>query len=75
MQDWTIEIKPRKKWLDVDIKGIWHNSKEYERNIISGMRPTFLIKDDYLTTGMIEFEDNLHNYERKEVSVWFGACI
>jgi len=23
MQDWTIEIKPRKKWLDVDIKGIW----------------------------------------------------
>lgn len=23
MQDWTIEIKPRKKWLDIDIKGIW----------------------------------------------------
>ena len=55
----------------VDIKGIWHNSKEYERNIISGMRPTFLIKDDYLTTGMIEFGDNLHNYEGKAVSVWF----
>ena len=23
MDNWTIEIKPRKKWLDVDIKGIW----------------------------------------------------
>lgn len=23
MENWTIEIKPRKKWLDVDIKGIW----------------------------------------------------
>ncbi len=21
--EWTIEIKPRKKWLDIDIKGIW----------------------------------------------------
>ena len=23
MENWTIEIKPRKKWLDIDIKGIW----------------------------------------------------
>lgn len=23
MDNWTIEIKPRKKWLDIDIKGIW----------------------------------------------------
>lgn len=23
MTDWTIEIKPRKKWLDLDIKNIW----------------------------------------------------
>ena len=23
MDNWTIEIKPRKKWLDIDVKGIW----------------------------------------------------
>lgn len=22
-ENWTIEIKPKKKWLDIDLKGIW----------------------------------------------------
>ena len=47
MQDnWTIEIKPKKKWLDVDIKGIWRYRDLYymyvKRDIITVYKQTVL---------------------------------
>lgn len=47
MQDnWTLEIKPKKKWLDVDIKGIWRYRDLYymyvKRDIITVYKQTVL---------------------------------
>ena len=44
--EWTIEIKPKKKWLDVDIKGIWRYRDLYymyvKRDIITVYKQTVL---------------------------------
>ena len=40
--------------LKNDLIGIWEKDSEYSRQVFSGMRPTFLIKEDYLTSGRIE---------------------
>ena len=45
-EQWTIEIKPKKKWLDVDIKGIWRYRDLYrmyiKRDIITLYKQTVL---------------------------------
>lgn len=62
--DWTIIIKPRKKWLDVDIKGIWrYRDLLYmyvKRDIITIYKQTILgplwfIIQPVLTTIMYMF--------------------
>lgn len=45
-ENWTIEIKPKKKWLDVDLKGIWRYRDLYymyvKRDIITVYKQTIL---------------------------------
>lgn len=44
--NWSIEIKPKKKWLDVDLKGIWRYRDLYymyvKRDIITVYKQTIL---------------------------------
>lgn len=44
--EWTTEIKPKKKWLDVDIKGIWRYRDLYvmyiKRDIVTKYKQTIL---------------------------------
>ena len=54
-----IELKEVFGLNEIDLIGIWNANPEYKRNIISGMRPTFQIKEDYLTSGIIEFENSV----------------
>jgi lipopolysaccharide transport system permease protein len=45
-ENWSIEIKPKKKWLDVDLKGIWRYRDLYymyvKRDIITVYKQTIL---------------------------------
>lgn len=45
-ENWTIEIKPKKKWLDIDLKGIWRYRDLYymyvKRDIITVYKQTIL---------------------------------
>lgn len=45
-QDWTLEIRPKKKWLDVDLKGLWHYRDLYymyvKRDIVTVYKQTIL---------------------------------
>ena len=45
-ENWSIEIKPKKKWLDVDLKGIWQYRDLYymyvKRDIITVYKQTIL---------------------------------
>ena len=44
--EWTTEIKPKKKWLDVDLKGIWRYRDLYvmyiKRDIVTKYKQTIL---------------------------------
>ena len=44
--DWTIEIKPKKRWLDVDLKGIWRYRDLFymyvKRDIVTVYKQTIL---------------------------------
>jgi lipopolysaccharide transport system permease protein len=62
--NWSIEIKPKKKWLDVDLKGIWRYRDLYymyvKRDIITVYKQTILgplwfIIQPILTTIMFMF--------------------
>ena len=43
-ENWTIEIKPKKKWLDIDLKGIWRYRDLYymyvKRDIVTVYKQT-----------------------------------
>ena len=45
-ENWTIEIKPKKKWLDIDLKGIWRYRDLYymyvKRDIVTVYKQTIL---------------------------------
>lgn len=45
-ENWTIEIKPKKKWLDVDLKGIWRYRDLFrmyvKRDIVTVYKQTIL---------------------------------
>lgn len=45
-ENWSLEIKPKKKWLDVDLKGIWRYRDLYymyvKRDIITVYKQTIL---------------------------------
>lgn len=62
--NWSIEIKPKRKWLDVDLKGIWRYRDLYymyvKRDIITVYKQTILgplwfIIQPILTTIMFMF--------------------
>lgn len=64
MEKWTIEIKPKKKWLDVDIKGLWRYRDLYlmyvKRDIVTVYKQTILgplwfVIQPILTTLMFMF--------------------
>ena len=38
----------------LDVEAIIRNKRPSKRNIYSGYRPAFKVKDDYLTTGIIK---------------------
>ena len=60
-ENWTIEIKPKKKWLDIDLKGIWRYRDLYymyvKRDIVTVYKQTilgplwFLIQPIFTTDG------------------------
>lgn len=63
-ENWSIEIKPKKKWLDVDLKGIWRYRDLYymyvKRDIITVYKQTILgplwfLMQPILTTIMYMF--------------------
>ena len=45
-ENWTIEIKPKKKWLDIDLKGIWRDRDPHymqaKCDIVTVYKPTIL---------------------------------
>lgn len=62
--NWTIEIKPKKKWLDIDLKGIWRYRDLYymyvKRDIVTVYKQTILgplwfVVQPVLTTIMYMF--------------------
>ncbi len=64
MEKWTIEIKPKKKWLDVDLKGLWRYRDLYymyvKRDIVTVYKQTILgplwfLIQPILTTIMFMF--------------------
>ena len=64
MTPWTIEIKPKKKWFDVDIKGLWRYRDLFymyiKRDLITVYKQTILgplwfIIQPVLTTIMYMF--------------------
>ncbi len=63
-ENWTIEIKPKKKWLDVDLKGLWRYRDLYymyvKRDIVTVYKQTILgplwfLVQPMLTTVMYMF--------------------
>ena len=46
-ENWTIEIKPKKKWLDIDLKGIWRYRDLYymyvKRDIVTVYKQLFWV--------------------------------
>lgn len=46
MKDWTIEIRPKKKWLDIDLKELWRYRDLYymyvKRDIVTVYKQTIL---------------------------------
>ncbi len=49
--------------LKNEFNGIWQKKPEYSRTVFSGMRPTFEIIENYLTSGKIECNDPLNDGE------------
>ena len=45
-ENWTIEIKPKKRWMDLDLKGLWRYRDLYymyvKRDIITVYKQTIL---------------------------------
>lgn len=63
-ENWTIEIKPKKKWLDIDLKGLWQYRDLYymyvKRDIVIVYKQTILgplwfLVQPILTTIMYMF--------------------
>ena len=56
-----------------DIEVIIKNNRPSKNNIYSGYRPTFKIKDDYLTSGIINLLDceKLGFEEEAMAEIWF----
>ena len=71
--------------LQADFTGFWNMNQAYEGTAFSGMRPVFQIKDNYMTSGVIEGNDRFENGEFVRVklitpkyyanSVWVGKEI
>ena len=47
--------------LKNEFNGIWQRNPEYSRTVCSGMRPTFKIVENYMTSGKIECNDPLND--------------
>lgn len=70
-----------------DIKAIFKYSSEFGRRYSSGFRPAVLIKEDYLTTCLLTFSNNINSNEEFEVegvfispeyyphSLWVGKVL
>lgn len=56
-----------------DIEGVITNNKPSKRYICSGYRPAFRVKNDYLTTGVINLigRENLECGEESPAEIWF----
>lgn len=54
-----------------DIKARLEDLGVRKSPIFSGMRPTIRVKDDYLTTSIIEFEKEMTDGVVDEVNIWF----
>lgn len=71
--------------LKNEFNGIWIRNPEYSRTVCSGMRPTFKIVENYMTSGKIECHDPLNDGDLISVqlispeyypnSLWSGKCI
>ena len=49
--------------IQYDFEGIWKENPEYRRTLFSGVRPIFQVKEDYMSTGILEFKNQLTNGE------------
>ena len=56
-----------------DVEVIIRNKRPSKRNIYSGYRPAFKVKDDYLTTGIIKLigVDELPYDNEAVAEIWF----
>lgn len=56
---------------NIDIKATLEDLGVRKTPIFSGIRPTIKVKEDYLTSSLIEFESEMVDGFVDEVSIWF----
>lgn len=59
--------------INSDVEAIIKNKRPSKRDFISGYRPAFKVKEDYLTTGIIRFigTDKLSYDNEAKAEIWF----
>lgn len=59
--------------ISADVEVIISNKRPSRRNIYSGYRPAFKVKEDYLTTGIIRLigTDELSYDNEAKAEIWF----
>ena len=59
--------------ISADVEVIIRNKRPSRRNIYSGYRPAFRVKEDYLTTGIIRLigTDELSYDNEAKAEIWF----
>lgn len=56
---------------DIDIKATLEDLGLRKTPIFSGIRPTIKVKEEYLTSSLIEFESDMVDGFVDEVNIWF----
>lgn len=61
----------KNKMNNIDIKATLEDLGVRKTAIFSGIRPTIKVKEDYLTSALIEFESDMVDGFVNEVNIWF----